>query len=121
MGSLIFWAAAQAWVQYRLLTNRGHTVFHKPKLLRIYVKKEYTYLLRTVFLLLASYFFTDIYYVIESGVATARNGVLISVQDEPTRYWFRVSYKATLLLFSVYFIFAFRVRSAMSNDVDNPE
>jgi hypothetical protein len=94
-------------------------MFHKPKLLRIYVKKEYAYLLRTVFLLLASYFFSDIYHVIESGVTTARNGVLLSVQDEPTRYWFRVSYKATLLLFNVYFIFAFRVKSVTSIDVDD--
>jgi hypothetical protein len=94
-------------------------MFHKPKLLRIYVKKEYAYLLRTVFLLLASYFFTDIYYVIESGVTTARNRVLISLQDEPTRYWFRVLYKATLLLFSVYFIFSFRVKTETSTDADN--
>ncbi len=93
-------------------------MFHKPKLLRICVKKEYAYLLRTVFLLLASYFFTDIYHVIESGVTAARNGVLISVQDEPSRYWFRVSYKATLLLFSVYFIFAFRVKTETSTDAD---
>ncbi|MGM8229126.1 hypothetical protein ACSV5M_21270 [Cellvibrio sp. ARAG 10.3] len=65
-------------------------------------------MLRSVFIMIAAYFSTEIYEILENGLLISR-GNMYSRRDEPIFFWMGVVYYFSLMAANVYFVFVFRV------------
>jgi uncharacterized protein with PQ loop repeat len=83
-------------------------MFHKPRLIKIYTNREYVYLLRSIFLMIAAYFATEIYEILQNGFII-KHGNTYSRSDGPISFWTGVIYHFALMVANIYFIFVFRI------------
>lgn len=92
-------------------------MFHKPKLMKMYVERQTAYMLRAVFIMIGIYFAIDLYQVISAQVLY-QNGEAKTSTTSPVLYWTAVVYKAALMCVNFYFVTVFRVKT--DSDKDNP-
>ncbi len=83
-------------------------MFHKPRLIKIYTSREYVYLLRSIFLMIAAYFAIELYEILKNG-SFIKHGNTYSKSDGPVSFWTGVIYHFALMAANIYFIFVFRV------------
>lgn len=84
-------------------------MFHKPRLLEIYVTKNLVYLARFVLSLISAYFAYIAYSIVVEGYVSTRSGV-VSMSSSPARYILEVVYMASLSAFCIFLLCSVRIK-----------
>ena len=84
-------------------------MFSKSAFTCVYLKKQYVYALRPIFLIGALYTILDVYQSIVDGVTVQRGGGLIFA-DDAIGFWLRVTHKILIVLMCFYIIYRVRVK-----------
>jgi len=90
-------------------------MFHKPRLIKIYTSREYVYILRSIFLMIGSYFFVELYQAFDSGEILARRGEVFSRENSPIRFYLEAFYNFTFMVINLYLIVVFRVNPEVTD------
>ena len=93
-------------------------MFHKPRLIKIHTSREYVYLLRSVFFMIAAYFAIELYEILQNGFII-KHGNTYSRFDSPVSFWTGVGYHFALMAANIYFIFVFRIGKDEKSSHDN--
>ena len=83
-------------------------MFHKPRLIKIYTSREYVYLLRSIFIMIAAYFAVELHEIFQNGFLI-KHGNIYSRSDSPVSFWLGVMYHFSLMAANIYFVFVFRI------------
>jgi hypothetical protein len=80
-------------------------MFHKPKAVKVYVKKSVLFPLRMFIFVIAFYSLIDIYTILDAGVATDRWGNVNTVEDDMFSFISTLSVSVTIAGLCLYFCF----------------
>lgn len=83
-------------------------MFHKPRLIKIYTSRVYVYLLRSIFIMIALYFATELYEILQNELVIRRGKIHTKV-DSTLFYWTEVFKNFCLMVANIYFVFVFRI------------
>ncbi len=83
-------------------------IFHKPKLMKIFVDKKYVYILKAVFFILAAYFLSEIIMALRHEVIVTTAGRVYQQSADSKLYWITFSYYFSLFFANVFMFFSVR-------------
>lgn len=90
-------------------------MFHKPRLIKIYTSRQYVYLLRSIFIMIALYFASEFYEILINDMIV-RRGKIHTKDDSAFFYWSAVFKYFCLMAANIYFVFVFRVEKSTQDD-----
>lgn len=92
---------------FEWFTKRGveDKMFHKPKAVKVYVKKSVLFPLRMFIFVIAFYSLIDIYMILDTGVATDRWGNVNTVEDDMFSFISTLLVSITIAGVCLYFCF----------------
>jgi hypothetical protein len=89
----------------------GWIIFHKPRLMKIYVSGSVLYVGRTIFALFVYYFIRRTFEAISSGVVI-KNSSAFNIDTEPFGFWFHTLGLAAFALLFIHLFFGIRKKDS---------